>query len=216
MIGSTPNSVQMQSTRRIGVESVFAWGVVAFAHLFFVWVATRTSLPHPLISQPMELVLIQLPKLLPAPAEASRLPKTVSSSQIAARLALRATIEMTRHPSRASSPEHPLQVTTDDDQWSSSSEPAGKYDGIQFNRNKLTTSFNPIRAGAPPRLRLRREYTARDVLRAVSSELFWPPGYTDDPCPGMAKAVEILSAGSTAREHMLLEDAVLQQSRYCN
>lgn len=107
-------------------------------------------------------------------------------------------------------------MTTADDQWSSTPETASKNDGISFERNKLTTHFNPIRASTPTRLHLRVQYSPRDVLRAVSKELFWPPGYTDDPCPGFAKAVEILSAGSTAREYALLEDAVLQQGTYCN
>lgn len=198
------------------MERVIAWIVVAIAHLLLAWFATRTSVPRPLLGRPMELVFIQLPPPLPPSEAAARERKTASGPQMAARLKLRPGIGSTTQPTSDGSPTRPLQATIEDDRWSSTSEPATKNDGIQFSRNKLTTSFNPIRAAAPPRLRLRREFSPSDVVRAVSRELFWPPGYTDDPCVGLAKAVEIFSAGSTAREYRLLEDAVLQQSRYCN
>ena len=62
---------------------------------------------------------------------------------------------------------------------------------------------------------MRGQASLADIVRAVSSTLFWPAGYTDDPCPGLRKAVEMLSGASTERERVLLEDAVLLRSRYC-
>lgn len=215
MDATTWNS-RAKSVPVMEMERIVAWSFVVVAHLLLAWLATRISMQRQVVGSPMELVFIQLSPP-PSPTKtAVRKQQAVSGSPMTASLKSRRETEMAVLPARDSSPARPLQVTTEYDQWSSASEPAGKYDGIQFNRNKLTTHFNPIRAGAPSRLHLRRGYSPRDVLRIVSSNLFWPPGYTDDPCPGMAKAVEILSSGSTAREHRLLEDAVLQQSTYCN
>jgi len=214
------------------IERVIAWSFVAIAHLLFAWFATRVPVRGPVITSPMELVFIQLPRsqspISPSPISPSPSPspsptktvarkqQAVSGSPMSARLKLRLEIESAKPPATDSSPARPSQLTTADDQWSDTPETAGKDDGISFERNKLTTSFNPIRARAPTRLRLRREFSPRDVLRAISMEYFWPPGYTDDPCGGLAKAVEILSAGTTLREQRLLEDVALQQGRYCN
>jgi hypothetical protein len=173
-------------------------------------------MPRQVIGPALELVFIQLhspPAMKNVPAITRQ---ALSDPPRAARLQLRSDIEIAARPTNGNAPAHPLQVTTADDRWSSLSDIPKETDGISFSRNKLTTSFNPIQASTPPRLHLRRQWSPRDVLRAVSAGLFWPPGYTDDPCGGLAKAVEILSTGSTAREHKLLEDAALQQSRYCS
>lgn len=211
-----PKAVPVMETER-----VIAWSFVVIAHLLLAFFATRISVRRPVTTSPMELVFIQLPRsrypISPSPRKPiARKQQAASGSSIAARLKLRRATAMTTPPASDSSSPRPLQVTTAYDHWSSTAETARKNDGISFERNKLTTSFNPIRASAPTRIHLRREFSPRDVLRAVSKELFWPPGYTDDPCVGLAKAVEIFSAGSTAREYKLLADAALQQSRYCN
>ena len=199
------------------MERIIAWSFVAIAHLLLAWLATRLSVvPRLVSSRSMELVFIQLPPP-PSPIKSvARQQPSASGEPLAISVSSLPITDTAVHPESATGPARPLQVTTADDQWSNTPGPGRKNDGISFERNKLTTSFNPIRAGAPPRLRLRREFSPRDVLRAVSKELFWPPGYTDDPCVGLAKAVEVLSAGATAREHKLLADAALQQSRYCN
>lgn len=198
------------------IERIIAWSFVAIAHLLLAWFAMRVSVPRPVSSRPMELVFIQLPSSPPPMKTVARKQQAVTGSPMAARLKSRQKTEMATLPASDSNPAHSLLVTAEDDRWSSASEPTGKYDGISFSRNKLTSSFNPIQASTPPRLHLRRQWSPRDVLRAVSAGLFWPPGYTDDPCGGLAKAVEILSTGTTMREHRMLEDVALQQSRYCN
>ena len=70
--------------------------------------------------------------------------------------------------------------------------------------------------GPPERFRMREAPSLASFVRAVAQTLFWPPGYTDDPCPGLKKAVRMFSDASTERERGLLEDAVLLESRYCN
>ena len=215
MDATTWNS-RTKATPGLELERVIAWSFVAIAHLFLVWLATRISVSRPLIGSPMELVFIQLPPTPPITKTVTRAKKAVSVSPMTAQRMSQQAAKIATPPASDRIPARSVQVTTLDDHWSNTAEPANKHDGISFERNKLTASFNPIRASAPSRLRLRREFSPRDVLRAVSKSLFWPRGYTDDPCVGLAKAVEIFSAGSNAREYRLLEDAVLQQSRYCN
>lgn len=216
LIKRVSSGSQLQSTPRIRIERVIAWSFVACAHLFFVWLATRQSEPRPVHSPAMGLVFIKLPSPSSLVNAAAIKPHAAHNPPKAIRPLVRTDIALTGPPPKDDMAARPLQVTTADDRWSSSSAIPKESDGISFSRNKLTTSFNPIQASTPPRLRLRREWSPRDVLRAVSAGLFWPPGYTDDPCGGLAKAVENLSTGSTEREHKLLEDAALQQSRYCS
>ena len=102
-----------------------------------------------------------------------------------------------------------------DDQWNLAAGRSAKDDGIRFDRTDLTRSINPIRMGPPERFRMRPAPSLADIVRAVSQALFWPKGYTDDPCPGLKKAVDMFSAPSSEREQGLLEDAVLLESRYC-
>lgn len=215
---TTTWSGRAKSVPAMEMERVIAWSCVAFAHLLFAWVATRMSAQRPVIGPAMELVFIQL-RSLPSPKNVPEIKQqALPDPPMTAHLKLRPDIEVAAHPSSDRTPARPLQVTTADDRWSSASDTARKFDGISFSRNKLTSSFNPLQAATPTRLHLRfqKELSLSDVVRAISASLFWPPGYTDDPCGGLSKAVEILSTGSTEREHKLLEDAALQQSRYCS
>jgi len=95
-------------------------------------------------------------------------------------------------------------------------ERAHKDESLQFARNALTDRYNPIQAGPPGRFRMRPPPSPAEFVRAVSKELFWPPGYTDDPCGGIEKTVQMLRDGTTPREHKLLRDAVAQQQQYCS
>jgi len=76
--------------------------------------------------------------------------------------------------------------------------------------------INPIQMGPPERFRMRRQLSPADIVRIISMGLLWPPGYTDDPCPGLEKAVQMLTGASTPRQQRILEDAVKQQDRYCS
>lgn len=59
-------------------------------------------------------------------------------------------------------------------------------------------------------------YSPADIVRMVSMGLFWPPGYSDDPCAGVSKAIDAFSRRATnERDRRMLADAVLHRSRYC-
>ena len=193
-------------------ERGLACGFVMLAHLLAVWVVTRPSPAGTETTPPMELVYVQLA------------PPALDKAKVHERRAIPAA--MTAKRPHSPQPTKAIQIPTAeaptaspqtiaDDRWDLTAGHTQKDDGIRFTRNKLTESFNPVQPSSPERFRMRGQLSAADIVRAVSKELFWPPGYADDPCGGLAKAVEILSRAPTARERGMLEDAVKQQSRYC-
>lgn len=197
------------------MERVIAWSFVAIAHVLFAWLATRTSMPPPVIAQAMELVFIQLPA--PASEKKTRAIRTQAAPTPpqTARLTVQPNPAIALEAASDGTPAAHLQETTANDHWDMPTN-ASTGTSIPGIKNNPMHRFNPIQMGPPERFRMRKPITPADVVRAISMELFWPPGYTDDPCGGLAKAVQVLSAGTTKREHRMLEDAVLQQSRYCN
>lgn len=204
---------RVQSARNSGIEKVAAWGLVALIHFLLAWMATRPSMPIAQAGPSLQITYIELPPPIPPVA----LPSTTPTSQAgrpmrSAQLQAQA---VTRPSSPTDSPAPTLQSGIADDRWQVI-ERAPKNEGIQFARNKLTDRYNPIQAGPPERFRMRPQLSPAEFVRAVSKELFWPPGYTDDPCGGLEKAVQMLRDGSTVREHELLRDAVAQQQQYCS
>ena len=190
-------------------EKGFACGLVILVHLLAAWVAMQ---PPPIAddaSPSMQLVFIRLPTLTLRPPPAQARSRASAAEQ--------RTSSRTASTTRTSIAEAPAAVpqTAEDDRWDLAAARIRKDDGIHFDDNALPTGFNPIRMGPPERFRMRGQASLADIVRAVSSTLFWPAGYTDDPCPGLRKAVEMLSGASTERERVLLEDAVLLRSRYC-
>lgn len=74
---------------------------------------------------------------------------------------------------------------------------------------------NPVPPPPPERFRMIDRSPAA-IVRMVAMGLFWPPGYNDDPCDGVDKAIDAFSRQArSARDRGLLEDAMLQKSRYC-
>ncbi len=198
----------------IGVETNIAWGLVALIHLLVLWIATRPLLFTADTSAPMELIYIQLAT---QPAQTT-VPLKQPRAPVATRLATLPDPQprdSLKQSSPAPLPAPTSQSTVADDRWHVT-EPATTSEGIRTTRNKLTDRYNPIQMGPPERFRMRQQISPADFVRAVSKELFWPPGYTDDPCGGIEKAVQMLSGGSTPREHELLRDAVAQQQQYCS
>ena len=108
-----------------------------------------------------------------------------------------------------------LQATTADDRWDTPAD-TSKTDPVRIADNNPMRRINPIQVGPPERFRMRGQLLPADIVRIISMGLFWPPGYTDDPCPGLGKAMEMLSGASTERERKLFDDAARQQSRYCS
>ena len=74
---------------------------------------------------------------------------------------------------------------------------------------------NPV--PPPPTERFRMiDRSPAAIVRMISMGLFWPPGYSDDPCAGVNEAIDVFSRQATnERDRRLLADAVLQRSRYC-
>lgn len=108
----------------------------------------------------------------------------------------------------------PIPVVANDEWEPSTSKPTD--DGIAFSRNVLASSYNPRPRPAPGRFRMKREITPEDIVRGASQILgFWPPGYTDDPCGGLKKTVEIFMEHRTPRTDAQLADALLQRDMYC-
>ena len=203
----------IRSVRTNGVDTIIAWGLVALIHLLILWIATRPLKLMADTSSPMELIYIQLTpptlqktvRLKGPPAPVAQLFTTRPAPQPR---------DVMNQSSPADLPAPTLQSTDADDRWHLTG-PANKSEGIRITRNKLTDSYNPVQMGPPERFRMRQQLSPADIVRAVSKELFWPPGYTDDPCGGIEKAVQMLSGGSTPREHALLRDAIEQQQKDC-
>jgi hypothetical protein len=193
-------------------ERIGSWGFVVAIHLLFAWMVTR---PSPVV-EPGDTAMTLVSIALPPPAlerrRASRARRASTRRPTGARLVRQTGIASDKTPgldARAT----PLQATTADDRWDAPPG-TGKADPVRIADDNPMHRVNPIRLGPPERFHMRRRAPA-DIVRAVSAFLFWPPGYTDDPCPGLGKAVETLSGASTERERRILEDAVKQQQRYC-
>lgn len=197
----------------MGMERILAWGLVALLHLLVAWVVTR---PLQLEIEPaprMELVYIQLP---PQPAKEALLSIKAAPTR-RTRVAAKATSPRKMQPvtvAAADKPTAPVKAPLADDRWDRPAS-AARADSVRTAPRDLMRGFNPIQAGPRERFRMRSSSPA-DIVRAVSQALFWPPGYTDDPCPGIKKTMESLRGASTDRERGLLEDAVRERDRYCN
>jgi len=203
-----PSKAQLQWR----LERGMACGFVALVHLFAAWILTRPPSAGTVDIPAMELVFIQLP---PPEIEPAVPPKDLIASPAATtRPALSPPTASPIQPAAAAPADIPQSVG--DDRWDIATGPMQQDDGIRFDRRGLPRGFNPIRMGPPERFRMRGRASLADIVREVSRKLFWPPGYSDDPCPGLKKAVQIFSEGSTDRQRDLLEDAVLLHSRYCD
>ncbi len=194
-------------------EKGVACGVVILVHLLVAWAVTRPRPAVDVIAPAMELVFIQLPPpastQAPAPSRSTIGIATAKTRPKPARMT--ATLRASNTKAATAIPH-----TVADDRWDLAAGRKQKDDGIRFSDNKLPNGYNPVRMGPPERFRMRGQASLADIVREVSKTLFWPPGYTDDPCPGLKKAVQMFSDASTERERGLLEDAVLLRSRYCN
>ena len=199
------------SLRTTAPEQWAAWSGIVLIHMLVLWTATRPSLVVGDAGTAMELVFIQpSPPVLKAgmPAADRDVAPTATASK-----------PQSTHIASSTSPTAPtpagIPQVAANDQWDLAAGRSAKDDGIRFDRTDVTRSINPIRMGPPERFRMRPTPSLADIVRAVSQALFWPKGYTDDPCPGLKKAVDMFSAPSSEREQGLLEDAVLLESRYC-
>jgi hypothetical protein len=203
-----PTKARLQSRLERGV----ACGFVALVHLFAAWILTRPPSTDTADIPALQLVFVQLPP----PEVETRVPPTdrIASPAATTRPAHTPPIASPIQPAAAVPADIPQSVGND--RWDIATGPMQQDDGIRFDRRGLPRGFNPIRMGSPERFRMRGRASLADIVRTVSKELFWPSGYSDDPCPGLRKAVQIFSEGSTDRQRDLLEDAVLLHSRFCD
>lgn len=180
-------------------------------HIGVVWVVTRPVFIEPgNVGPPMRVVFIQQPRAKLQP-KAKLKRAVVAQRREAAAPALNAA-QMSRADYAA--PQSNPMLMVEDDAWDRHA--ATPVDGITFAHNPLASTYNPRPRPAPGRFRMRRQLSPEDIVRGVSQILgFWPPGYTDDPCAGLDKAVEMLMPAHTHHEQGLLADALREQEKYC-
>lgn len=98
-----------------------------------------------------------------------------------------------------------------DDRWTADADgQAAKASAARTFRRR-----NPVPPPPPERFRMIDRSPAA-LVRRIAMGLFWPPGYSDDPCAGVNEAIDVFSRQVTnERDRRLLADAVLHRSRYC-
>ena len=191
-------------------DAAVTWLFVALLHAIAAWILVR-----PVVIDrgdgglPLQVVFIQ--RLHARPQPVANRDQAVAPDSSAKPATHRARLQARAEQAVSSS--SPAWVVGDD-AWDRAG--TGPADGIVFAHQPLASSFNPRPRPAPGRFRMRRQLSPEDVVRGVSQVLgFWPPGYTDDPCAGLDKAVEMFTQGRTAREQDLLVDAFREREKYC-
>jgi len=203
----TAASVRVHSPRR--TDAPVAWAFVALFHLVIAWMVTRpVFIGGSEVGTPLQAAFIQRFHARPQPV-------TMGNEAVAPRLERRTGNVGAPQPWADQSvlSTDPTLVVSDDEWDRVGTEPS---DGIVFEHQPLASTFNPRPRPAPGRFRMQRQLSPEDVVRGVSQVLgFWPAGYTDDPCAGLEKAVEMLSQAQTPRDHDLLIDAMREREKYC-
>ena len=202
-------------------ERVIAYTMVTAIHLLVAWVVVRSAESAPaLASTDLEVVFIQ-----PARPHARSVERQAPPPVVTPRPAASHKVDSTPTPHQRGAEAQPAGTTivhqapmpvVANDEWEpSTNKPTN--DGITFSRNVLASSYNPRPRPSPGRFRMKREITPEDIVHGVSQILgFWPPGYTDDPCGGLKKTVEIFMNHRTPRTDAQLADALLQREIYCH
>lgn len=203
----TAASVRVHSPRR--TDAPVAWAFVALFHLVIAWMVTGpVFIGGSEVGTPLQAVFIQRFHARPQPV-------TMGDVAVAPRLERRTGNVGAPQPRADQSvlSTDPTLVVSDDEWDRVGTEPS---DGIVFEHQPLVSTFNPRPRPAPGRFRMQRQSSPEDVVRGVSQVLgFWPAGYTDDPCAGLDKAVEMLSQAQAPRDHDLLIDAMREREKYC-
>lgn len=124
---------------------------------------------------------------------------------------LRSPAVAVNHPSNSALS---IKTTTLDDVWTYPV--SAKNDVIESQQNPFIDRSGPFLPQTRNHLQLRQSVSPEAVVKRVSKLLgFWPRGYSDSPCDGLDKAVQMFSQGSSQRERRLLDDALDQRNRYC-
>lgn len=196
---------------RVHLETVIAWGLVALFHAIFAWVVYRPVFIEPgNFGPPLQVVFIQRPR-----AKLQRVTQVVGAVPIQARViaSLPHNKPLLSGKTHAGPQSDPIPMVGSDEWDRPVTTPSN---GIAFAHNPFDATYNPRPRPAPGRFRMRRQSSPADIVRGVSQVLgFWPPGYSDDPCAGIDKAVEMLMAPATRGDQSLLTDALREQEKYC-
>ena len=204
------------NARRDRREAPLAWGVAGSIHIALAWWALRPAHEPVRVDVPMQVVYVTL-----AP------PVRVASGPRPSRDPVGA------HPT-ARSVQRIRKVTTADAPASATVADPARAGSVAaqaaptrlvlqpraeappaFQRDLLADRRGSIQPLAPERFRMREPRSIGGVVRGVAQSLFWPPGYSDDPCSGLPEAVEKFKGARTERERELLADAVRERNRYC-
>ena len=194
-------------------ETAIVWAFVALLHVVVVWVVSRPIFIAPSnVGPPLQVVFIQQPRAKLQPQPVAKIERAVAAQ--GRKAASPARSEPLLSGADHAAPQSNPTPVVGDDSWSRP--PAALADGITFAHNPLASTYNPRPMPAPGRFRMRRQLSPEDIVRGVSQVLgFWPPGYTDDPCAGLDKAVEMFMSARTRREQGLLADAMREREKYC-
>lgn len=199
------------NARRDRREAPLAWAAVASIHLFGAWWALRPTRELARDEAPMQLVFVSLrpvqsgaPNALPSPV----VPNPSATPARAQRVRSRDANEPTARAQAstvapAEKAEAPRLILRPSD------------DSVGFQQDVLADRRGSIERPPPERFRMREAASIAGVVRGVAQTLFWPPGYSDDPCSGLPEAVEKFSGARSERERELLADAVRERNRYC-
>lgn len=194
------------------------WGaglLVAALHLLLGAGMQRLLSGHPMLAgnEPaMQLVYVSWLPRMQAP---SRTPVARASERVvaeAARTERKRPVEASSVAERAAAEDAPLNLSlAADDGWTAN-------DALRDTQTATARAFyrrNPVTPPPPERFPMGDRSPAA-LVRRIAMGLFWPPGYSDDPCAGVNEAIEAFSRQPASEGHRrLLADAVLQRNRYC-
>ena len=188
-------------------DAPLAWGVVVVLHaLGACWILR----PQPMAAQQeqaLQLVFVRLP------------PPVVAARSPVPRIARETASPVRREPATTSadapSPMPASRVqSADEHRQPLRLAPPALGDVPSFQRDVLADRGS-VQRPPPERFPMREPPSPAAMVRGVAQALFWPPGYSDDPCSGLPEAVAAFSRGRTERERNLLADAVRERDRYC-
>lgn len=193
------------------MDTVAIWLSVALLHVIAAWILAR-PIAFDLRDAGASLQVVFIQRLDVSPRSVAKTVSGVAGQRSSAEPQSRRPRPQGRVEQAVTSLTPALVVG--DDAWDRVA--AKPPDGILFAHQPLTSTYSPRPRPAPGRFRMQRELSPEDVVRGVSQVLgFWPPGYTDDPCAGLDKAVEMFTDGRTSRERGLLADALRERAKYC-
>lgn len=193
------------------LQQISAVAVVVCLHGLLLHAIRQTPAPPSTSVDTLQVVFVPERQVQPPPIPAVpppvRGPSRHSSPQ-AKRGASAVSEPTTQIPPGAT-----LLVIDGDDRWAPM---PGPSNGATFVRSPMQSPPNPLGPLHPERFKMRVQRSPRDVVRGIAKFLgFWPPGYTDDPCGGLERSVELLSRSNDEASRKQLFDALVARERYC-